>query len=79
MQLADKDYFNRFGVNSSDVYYINYDKKQKEIADRKGGARILANDLRVKHSESDVNKRSRMAKEAEERAKVLIQLEQEDF
>lgn len=79
MQLADKDYFNRFGVNSSDVYYINYDKKQKEIADRKGGARILANDLRAKHSESDVNKRSRMAKEAEERAKVLIQLEQEDL
>lgn len=54
-------------------------KKQKELADRKGGARILANDLRAKHSESDTYKRSRMAKEAEERQKVLVQLEQEEL
>lgn len=47
----EKEFFNSMGVKSSDVYYINYDKKVAQVAALKGGAQIMAQDLRAKHGE----------------------------
>jgi hypothetical protein len=38
----EKDFFNSMGVNSSNVYYINEDKKNARLAALKGGAHIMA-------------------------------------
>jgi hypothetical protein len=39
------------GVNSSDVYYVNQDKRQAHKAELKGGAKIAAASLRNNHGE----------------------------
>jgi hypothetical protein len=36
------DDFNNFGVNSSDIYYVNHDKTLKKQMDLKGGAHQYA-------------------------------------
>ena len=35
------------GIRSSDVYYINQDKKNAQMAALKGGAQVMAQDLRA--------------------------------
>lgn len=77
-RVAEKDYFNQKGAFSSDVYYINHDKKVEAVAQAKGGARVVADELRVKHSYGDDLKRKKMEKEANERQKVLAHLQTED-
>jgi hypothetical protein len=39
------------GVNSSDVYYVNHDKKQDQIKNLKGGSKLLGAELHNRHVE----------------------------
>jgi len=38
LAVKEKEFFNSMGVKSSDVYYVNYDKKVAQVAALKGGA-----------------------------------------
>jgi hypothetical protein len=42
LKKKEMDDFNNFGVNSSDVYYVNHDKTLKKQSDLKGGAHQYA-------------------------------------
>jgi len=46
----DREFFERIGHKSSDVYYINEDKKKAFQAGLKGNAGVMAQNLRVKHN-----------------------------
>lgn len=59
------DYFNRVGVNASNVYYLNQDRKDQQIRDLKGSARSLAEELRAKQAMSMVERKTKMQEEAE--------------
>lgn len=48
-RVADRDNFNAIGIRSSDIYYINEDKKAAATAALKGGARAVADKLRSDH------------------------------
>ena len=67
----EKSYFNNIGVNSSDIYYVNADKKAAQINSLRGGAKIVAQELFVKHQAEKNAAKSRMAKDTEDR---MIQL-----
>jgi|TARA_B110000285_G_C15044255_1_gene573428 hypothetical protein len=38
----EKEFFNSMGVRSSDIYYVNQDKKTAQMAALKGGATVMA-------------------------------------
>ena len=48
-RFADRDIFNNVGFKSSDIYYINEDKKAAAQAALKGGSRAVAENLRSKY------------------------------
>ena len=74
----ERDHFNTVGINSSDVYYVNHDKKEKQIAQLKGGSKIVAADLNNKYSDGIHFRNQKMKLEAEERKKIQSMLLQED-
>lgn len=51
LREQEKVQFNKEGINSSDVYYVNYDKKQDQIKNAKGGSRHLGAELHKQHVE----------------------------
>lgn len=49
MRNAERQEFNNKGLNASNVYYINQDKKDNARAALKGSGKDMAEDLRRKH------------------------------
>ena len=50
LKKKEMDDFNNFGVNSSDIYYVNHDKTLKKQTELKGGAHQYAQQLKMKHN-----------------------------
>ena len=73
------EHFNKVGINSSNVYYVNHDKNIQKQAYLKGGALQQAQLLKQKHYEQLSEKHQRMKQEAEERARVNQKLQDEDM
>lgn len=63
-RLADRDNFNNHGFKSSDIYYINEDKKAAALAALKGGARSVAEKLRSDHMSSIDERKKKREQEA---------------
>ena len=66
------------GIRSSDVYYINQDKKNAQMAALKGGAQVMAQDLRSQYNAKMAAKQEAMKKAAEERQMAQKKLLEED-
>ena len=45
-RMSEKEYFNNVGVNSSNKYYINQDRKDEAMAKLKSTSKQVAEDLR---------------------------------
>ena len=60
----DREFFERIGHKSSDVYYINEDKKKAFQAGLKGNAGVMAQNLRVKHNAQYQERLARREEEA---------------
>lgn len=72
------DYFNSYGKNASDIYYVHHDKMLQKQSDLKGGAHHQALLLKQKHMQQYNEKHMRMKQEAEDRQRVIQKLEEED-
>ena len=66
------------GIRSSDVYYINQDKKNAQMAALKGGAQVMAQDLRAQYNAKMAAKQEAMKKAAEDRQVAQKKLLEED-
>ena len=76
LRQRDKDDFNAVGKYASNKYYVNQDKKDTAIMDRKGGARLLAEDLRQKEQHKYQTKMEERKAAAEKRMQELVKLDE---
>lgn len=60
------------GKYASNKYYVNQDKKDNAIMERKGGARVLAEDLKQKEQHKYMSKLEQRKAAAEKRMQELV-------
>ena len=76
LRQRDKDDFNLVGKYASNKYYVNQDKKDNAIMERKGGSRVLAEDLRQKEQHKYLNRLEERKSAAEKRVQDLVKLDE---
>ena len=79
MKTMERNEFNERGINSSNVYYVNEDKKKMAMQALKGSGHGMANDLRQKHMSAYEAKQVRMKEEAEVRKMNNDKIKEEDL
>ena len=74
----EKNYFNKVGLFSSDIYYVNEDRKTASKALVKGTSRQVAEALLLDHKDRIQARHAKMSQEADERIKVMDKIKDED-
>lgn len=69
-------YFNEFGKNASNVYYVNQDRKDNAKAMLKGGSRHVAEDLRSKQEEGYRKRQEQMRLAADKRKQEMAEYDE---
>ena len=66
-KLKDREFYDKIGCKSSDIYYINEDKKIAYINSLRGNAGKMAQHLREKHNAMLAEKRENILRQNEAR------------
>ena len=74
----DKEFFHKVGAQSSDVYYINEDKKNDFKNQLKGNAGKMSEILRQKHHEQKKDKLIQRKQKEEARKEAQAKFEEEE-
>jgi len=59
-RVSEKAYFNDYGKNASDKFYLNQDKKDNAMAQLKSTSKQVAADLRQKQADAQNDRAVRM-------------------
>ena len=72
----EQEHFKNVGMNASNIYYVNQDKKDKERKDMRGGSKDLGEQLRIKIQDNLKDRQDRMREAAERRANELMEFQE---
>jgi len=76
-KIKDREFFHEVGCQSSDVYYINEDKRIAAQNKLKGNAAVLAENLRARQNQKKAQKLNTMQANNIAREEAIKQLENE--
>ena len=77
-KLKDRQFYDEIGCKSSDIYYINEDKKVAYINSLRGNAGKMAQHLREKHNKMLAEKRENILRQNEARGEQTKKIQEED-
>lgn len=78
MKNDDRQFFNEVGVKSSDCYYMNDDKVERQKKSLRGVAREVANKLNEDHQKAVDHNKKRMIDQAKKRLEDLEKMKQDE-